>query len=93
MPIQFIEFLMEELDKKLGNRSFYTLRELMSTGIFGSIQGAKALLRSGRLPHIKISPRRCVISREHVIQFIKDNLCDNSVNLDNFLEEPANNDK
>jgi hypothetical protein len=93
MTTRLMDSLVEELNEKLGNRPFYTLTELVSIGFFGSMTGARAFLRLGRLPHIKISPRRCVIAREHVIVFIKENFHDKSGNLDNFSEGCASNDK
>lgn len=78
MAIRLMELLIDELNLKLGDRPFYTISELVSTGIFGSKPGARALLQEGRLTYIKISPRRLVIPRHVVLEFLRNNMTESS---------------
>ena len=78
MAIRLMELLIDELNLKLGDRPFYTISELVSTGIFGSKPGARALLQDGRLTYIKISPRRLVIARHVVLEFLRNNMTESS---------------
>lgn len=71
MPSQLIDELVQEVDKKLGNRSFYTLPQLVSLGLFGTVQTARKALKNGELPFVRPSPRRCVIPRQCLIQYLK----------------------
>ena len=66
--------LVKELNDKLGDRPFYTTRELISVGIFGSIPAAKMALRDGQLSFVKISPRRFVVPRAVLLEFLRNNL-------------------
>lgn len=70
MPTLPINALVEELDRKLGDKPFYSLRELISIGFFGSMPAARMALLKGSLPYIKISPRRSVIPRSSIIEFL-----------------------
>ncbi len=78
MAICLMDLLIEELNQKLGDRPFYTISELVSTGFFGSKPGARALLKEGRLTFIKISPRRLVIPRSVVLEFLRNNITESS---------------
>lgn len=69
-----METLVEELNIKLGDRPFYTLRELTSIGFFGSMPAARLALKQGRLTFVKISPRRFVIPRSSVLEYLRENL-------------------
>ncbi len=62
--------LVDEINRKLGDQSFYTLRQLISIGIFGSMHSARQAIKQGRLSFIKISPRRCVIQRKTLLDFV-----------------------
>lgn len=73
MATSLMGSLVQDLNEKLGDRPFYTLRELTSIGFFGSMPAARQALREGRLPFFKISPRRCVVSRQTVIEYLENN--------------------
>ncbi len=66
--------LVEELNEKLGNRPFYTLRQLTSIGFFGSMPAARSALKDGRLSFVKISPRRSVIPRGVLLEYLRNNI-------------------
>lgn len=74
MTTQIMDLLIIELDERLGNRPFYTLAELTTLGIFGSRPGARMVLRKGQLTFIKISPRRFVIPRSVLLEFLRNNI-------------------
>lgn len=88
MATKFINDLIEEL----GESQTVTIQQLVKIGLFGTPQSARQALRSGRLPHIKISPRRCLIAREHLIQFIKENFHGKLEYSENCLGECISND-
>lgn len=74
MITQVMDSLVEELNTKLGNRPFYTLRELTSIGFFGSLSSARMALKDGRLTFVKISPRRLVIPRPVLLEYLRNNM-------------------
>jgi len=63
------EFI-QELDRIIGDRPFYTLRELIAIGFFGSRSAARNALKEGLLTFVKISPRRFVIPRKAVLYYL-----------------------
>jgi len=71
---QVIDSLVVELNTKLGDRPFYTLRELTSIGFFGSMSAARMAVKEGCLTHVKISKRRVVIPRSSLFEFLRNNL-------------------
>lgn len=73
MGTQFNQ-LVEELNKKLGDQPFYTLRQLTSIGFFGTTSAARKALKSGKLAFVKISPRRCVVPRNTLLDYLRCNL-------------------
>jgi len=83
---------INDLIKELGENKTVTIKQLVKIGLFGTAASARQAVRSGRIPHIAISPRRRLITREHVIQFIKDNFRAKSGNADNFSVGCKNND-
>lgn len=74
MTTQLMDSLIEELTTKLGDRPFYTLRQLTSIGVFGSMSAARQTLKEGRLVFVKISPRRLVIPRSVIIEYLRNNM-------------------
>ncbi|HEY4831642.1 MAG TPA: hypothetical protein VIH61_03680 [Waddliaceae bacterium] len=73
MSTQLIDGMIEEVNKKLGDRSFYTIPELVSLGLFGTVQAAREALKNGRISFIRVSERRCVIPRKCLVQYLKNN--------------------
>ncbi len=71
MPTLPLDALIAELHKAIGDKPFYSLRELTSVGFFGSLAAARMALLKGLLPYVKISPRRRVIPQASVIEFIR----------------------
>jgi hypothetical protein len=76
MSSQLVDGLVNELNDKIGDRTFFTLSELVLFGLFGSLQAARHALRDGLLPSVRISQRRCVIPRAALINYIRANLAD-----------------
>ncbi len=74
MSSQLIDGLVKELNEKIGDRTFFTLPELVSLGLFGSVQAARLALEQGELPSIRISERRCVIPRTALFTYIRNNI-------------------
>ncbi len=77
MSSQLIEGLVKEFDQKIGDRPFFTLPELVSLGLFGTVQTARLALQEGKLPFIRISERRCVVPRQCLIQYLEKNCIEN----------------
>lgn len=74
MSSQLIDELIKELNQKIGDRSFFTLPELVSFGLFGTVQTARYVLKESEVPFIRVSKRRCVIPRAALINYIRANL-------------------
>lgn len=74
MTSQLIDGVVEELNQKIGDRAFFTLPELVSLGLFGTVQTARHALIEGHLPFIRISKRRCVIPRVALLEYVHNNL-------------------
>lgn len=68
-----IEYLIKELDAKLGDRSLITIRQLVDFGFFGSMSSARTALAEGHLPFIVISRRRRAIPKQALISYIQAN--------------------
>jgi hypothetical protein len=73
---QLMNGLVKELNEKIGDRAFFTLAELVSIGLFGTMQTARHALKLGELPFIRMSERRCVIPRAALLDYIRNNLSD-----------------
>lgn len=73
---QLMNGLVKELNEKIGDRAFFTLAELVSIGLFGTMQTARHALKEGELPFIRMSERRCVIPRAALLDYIRNNLSD-----------------
>lgn len=65
---------VEEFIKKLGDEPFYTLRQLTSLGFFGTMASARKALKEGRITFITLSPRRRVIPRKAVLDYVQKNV-------------------
>lgn len=76
-----INLLADELIKQLGERHFYTIRDLKTLGVFGTMYAARKALKSGQLTYLKISPRRTVIPRAVLLDYIRVNLSRNEENI------------
>lgn len=73
MASHVIDSLVEELEDKLGDRSFITVRQLVDCGVFGSMSAARMALADGRLPFVRISPRRFAIPRSALVAYLTKN--------------------
>jgi hypothetical protein len=73
MATHLMDSLVKELTNKLGDHPFYTLRQLTSINFFGSMPAARKALQEGRLPFFKISPRRLVVTRQSLIEYLEKN--------------------
>jgi hypothetical protein len=63
MSSHVLDSLVDELENKLGDRSFITVRQLVDCGIYGSMSAARMALADGRLPFVRVSLRRLAIPR------------------------------
>lgn len=88
MTVLLINSLIEELNKQLGDRYFFTLQDLHSLGLFQTVYAARKALKDGKLTYIKISPRRRVIPRSVLMAYIRHNISQG----DGSLEELSDND-
>ncbi len=82
MSLECLNGLEKELNEKIGDRPFFTLPELVSLGLFGTVQTARHALQDGEIPFIRISTRRCVIPRSAVLDFIRKNMFRKEDNID-----------
>lgn len=73
MTSQVVNSLVKELELKFGNRSFITVCQLVDCGIYGSMSAARMALGNGRLPFVRISPRRFAIPRVALIAYLTKN--------------------
>lgn len=64
--------LINELNHRFGDRSFYTIPELVSVGIFGNLNTARKILEDGKLKFIRSSPRRTLITHTSLVQYLLD---------------------
>lgn len=78
MTSRLMSSLEEELTSKLGDLPFYTLKQLISIGFFGSKAAARVALREGRLTFVKISARRLVIPRLVLLEYLRNNMTEAS---------------
>lgn len=69
----YLDSVIDELDQKLGKRQFYTIRQIASTEIFGSLLGVRKALQTKRLGYVQVSPRRCVIPRAALLNYLSRN--------------------
>lgn len=74
MTAMLIDQLIDQLTKQFGDRQFFTIDELHSVGFFGTKHAARASLRKGKLAFVKISPRRRVIPRQVLLDYLRTNL-------------------
>ena len=72
MP-SYLDVVLNELDETFGKQQFYTLRQITSTGIFGSMYGVRKALQEKRLGFVQVSPRRCVIPRAALLKYLSKN--------------------
>lgn len=70
-----LDILIAEIDEKLGIKSFYSISELKKIGWCGTRAGIhKALKRDGQIPFIKASPKRVLIPRYALIEYMRRNI-------------------
>jgi hypothetical protein len=74
---QLMDGVVKELNEKIGDRAFFTLAELVSIGLFGTVQTARNALKDGEIPFIRMSERRCVIPRAALLEYLSNNLAAN----------------
>lgn len=85
MSIPLINLLIEQLSNELGDRQFFTIQDIHKLGCFGSKYAVHIALKSGKIPYIKISPRRRVIPRIALINYLKNNLSENQTQKDTIV--------
>lgn len=69
--------LLEEFNKFLGEKPYFTACQLIELGLFGSYSAVNAALKRGLIPHIKISKKRTVVPRSAVLEYFRNNLVQN----------------
>jgi len=74
MATPLINLLDDELTKRLGDRHFFTIRDLKDFGFFGSTHSVRKALKVGKLAYIRISPRRCIIPRAAILEYLRNNI-------------------
>jgi hypothetical protein len=66
--------LAEELVKQLGDRQFYTARDLHTFGLFQTLFAAREALKQRKISYIRVTPRRRLIPKAAVLKYLRDNL-------------------
>jgi hypothetical protein len=74
MTVQLINLIVEELKKELGDRHFFTIDDLYILGVFGTKYAARMALKNGKLAYVKVSPRRSVIPRAALLEYLRNNV-------------------
>lgn len=67
-----IEYDTEDITQCL-DRPFFTVRDIKNLGIFGSLQAIVSALDDGRLHYIRVSPRRRIVPKQALIEYIHRN--------------------
>lgn len=86
MTSHLINSLVEELNIKLGDRPFYTLKQLITIGLFGSMPAARMALHQGHLAFVKVSQRRLVIPRLVLLEYLQKNVSDPKTTENELLD-------
>lgn len=68
--------MLETIDQKIGDKSFYSVKELVTVGVFGSLVSARRALKKGCLPYIRVSQRRFVVLRPALLHFLQNNFAE-----------------
>lgn len=68
------EVLVEEFNKFLGKKPYFTPKHLIEVGLFGSYSAAYTALKKGAIPSIKVSPKRTIVPRSEVLKYFRENL-------------------
>ena len=71
---RFLAKVQEKLDSEPG--MFVQAKFLCDIGIFGSHSSALQTVKSGEIPHVRVSPYRLLIEKSAVIDFIKEKFCE-----------------
>jgi hypothetical protein len=74
MSMNLKDLLLDEVGKQLGNRQYFTCRDLCDLELFSSITSAREAMRTGLLPYITMAPRRHIVHRSILLNFICSNL-------------------
>lgn len=69
-----INLLLNELNKEIGNRRFFTIDDLYNLGVFGTKSSARKALKTRQIAYVKISPRRRVIPLTALLEYLQNNL-------------------
>lgn len=78
MTAPLVTSLIDELNETLGDRPFFTTRDLHDLGFFGTLESARLALKDGRLAYIEISPRRRLITRAALLEYLLKNYSEHS---------------
>ena len=60
----------KRLEKCLGSREFYSCKEVVKIGLFGSKSAFNRCVRSGKIPTIQVTESRRVVMRQDLIEFL-----------------------
>ena len=68
--------LVAELEKNLGEKPYFTGKNLVDLGLFGSATALNKALKRGDIPTIKISTKRTVVPKSAVLDYFRRNLAE-----------------
>jgi len=61
---------IEKFEKHLGKKQFFSTKDLISLGLFGSRHGIYLSIKYDQLPFFYVSPGRMVIMREDLLKYV-----------------------
>lgn len=71
---QLTNLLVDEVTKQLGDRQYFSSGDLYKLGLFSSKQSARAAMKNGKMVFITMSPRRRIVHRTILLDYIKNNI-------------------
>ena len=63
--------LIAAVEKQIGDRKFFTPRDLHALGLFNTIESARYALKTGVLPYVSMSQRRRIVPRAVLLNYIE----------------------
>ena len=62
---------VEKIKKHIGVKQFFTIKDLLALGLYGSKESASLAMRQEIIPTVRISERRRVVMREDLLKLLE----------------------
>lgn len=66
--------MLDKIKKHLGVKQFFTVKDILQTGLFSGKTSVHAFIKKEKIPRIQISERRSVIMRDDLLKVIEEKL-------------------